>query len=300
MPFAERDGVRLFYEQSGSGTTVVFLHEFAGDHRSWALQTSHFSSRYRCLALAARGYPPSDVPDSPDAYGQDIANADVIAVLDDLGIGKVHFIGLSMGAYTALQMAIHHPDRCRSVVAASGGSGAYPPTRETFLAECRTVADQIEQSGRFPAEQMGRGPTRIQLLNKNAERWQAAVDHAAEHPAKAAAMTLRKVQAERASLYDLEAELREVTVPVLLMVGDEDESCLDVNLHLKRIMPAARLVVFPGCGHLLNLEEPGLFDRFAGEFLRGADAGTWRPRDQSTLAAAAGKAATALGLGAEA
>jgi pimeloyl-ACP methyl ester carboxylesterase len=200
-----------------------------------------------------------------------------------------------MGAYTALQIALHHPDRCRSVVVASGGSGAYPPTREAFLAECHTVADNIEQSGRFPAEQMGRGPTRVQLLNKDPDRWRTFVDHAAEHPAKAAAMILRQVQARRPSLYDLEDSLRAVTVPVLLMVGDEDESCLDVNLHLKRIMPAARLVMLPGTGHLLNLEEPGLFDRFVGEFLRAVDAGTWRPRDPSSLAAA-GKAATALGL----
>ena len=295
MPYAEHDGVKLFYDQTGSGTTVVFLHEFAGDHRSWTLQTGHFSSRYRCLAFAARGYPPSDVPDSPDAYGQDIANGDVIAVLDHLGIGKAHFVGLSMGAYTALQMALHHPDRCRSVVAASGGSGAFPPTRDAFLAECGAVADQIEQAGRFPAEQMGQGPTRIQLFNKHPDRWRTFVDHAAEHPAKAAAMILRQIQAERPSLYDLEDSLRAVTLPVLLLVGDEDESCLDVNLHLKRVMPAASLVVFPGCGHLLNLEEPGLFDRFAGEFFRAVDAGTWRPRDPSTLAAA-GKAATALGL----
>lgn len=298
MPFAEHDGVKLFYEQTGSGTTVVFLHEFAGDHRSWELQTGHFSSRYRCIALAARGYPPSDVPDGPESYGQEIANADVIAVLDHLGIGKAHFVGLSMGAYTGLQMALHHPDRCRSVVAASGGSGAYPATREAYLAECRAVADQIERAGSFPAEQMGRGPTRIQLFGKDEERWRTFVAHAAEHPAKAAAMTLRRVQAGRPSLYDLEGQLREVAVPVLLMVGDEDESCLDVNLYLKRIMPAARLVMFPGCGHLLNLEEPGLFDRFAGEFFRAVDAGSWHPRDPSTLAAA-GKAATALGLGEE-
>lgn len=296
MPFADHDGVRLYYQQDGSGTTVVFLHEFAGDHRSWALQTGHFSSRYRCLALAARGYPPSDVPDDATAYGQEIANADVIAVLDHLGIGKAHFVGLSMGAYTALQMALHFPDRCRSVVAASGGSGAYPGTRQAFLAECRAVADHIEQSGAFPAERMGRGPTRIQLLNKAPDRWHSFVADAAGHPARAAALTLRQVQAGRPSLYDLEAELRAVAVPVLLMVGDEDESCLDVNLHLKRIMPAARLVVVPASGHVLNLEEPGLFDRFVGDFLRSVDGGTWRPRDPSTLAAA-GTAATALGLG---
>lgn len=286
MPFVEHEGVKLYFEERGSGTTAVFLHEFAGDQRSWRLQTEHFSTRFRCLSLAARGYPPSDVPTDPDAYGQDIANRDVIAILDHLGIGTAHFVGLSMGAYTALQMALHYPDRCRSVVFASGGSGAYKPTRDRFIADCHAIADRIEEAGRFPAEEMGRGPSRIQLLNKAPERWKEFVDHAAEHPASAAATVLRRVQALRPSLYDLEEELRAVTVPVLLMAGDEDESCLDVSLYLKRIMASARLLVLPGCGHLLNLEEPGTFNRFVGEFFRQVDGRNWSPRDPVSLAAA--------------
>ena len=62
------DGVRLYYEETGSGTPVVFVHEFAGDHRSWEPQVRHFSRRYRCVTWAARGYPPSDVPEDVETF----------------------------------------------------------------------------------------------------------------------------------------------------------------------------------------------------------------------------------------
>jgi pimeloyl-ACP methyl ester carboxylesterase len=56
------DGIKLYYEETGAGLPIVFVHEFAGDHRSWEPQVRHFSRRYRCITYNARGYPPSDVP----------------------------------------------------------------------------------------------------------------------------------------------------------------------------------------------------------------------------------------------
>src|SRR5690348_18325945 len=76
------DGVRLYVEETGAGLPVLFLHEFAGDHRSWEPQVRALSRRYRCVTYSARGYPPSDVPDDPGAYSQARAVADAIAVLD--------------------------------------------------------------------------------------------------------------------------------------------------------------------------------------------------------------------------
>ena len=75
------DGVKLHYEEAGAGTPIVFVHEFAGDLRSWDPQLSHFSRRYRCIAYNARGYPPSDVPESMERYSQERARDDVLAVL---------------------------------------------------------------------------------------------------------------------------------------------------------------------------------------------------------------------------
>src|SRR5215211_3338635 len=105
MPFATtNDGVRLHYEETGSGTAIVFVHEFAGDHRTWEPQVRRFSRSHRCVTFGARGYPPSDVPSDASRYSQDISRDDVIAVMDALGIDNAHLVGHSMGAYTALHV----------------------------------------------------------------------------------------------------------------------------------------------------------------------------------------------------
>jgi pimeloyl-ACP methyl ester carboxylesterase len=70
-----------------------------------------------------------------------------------------------------------------------------------------------------------------------------------------------------------------VKAPTLLLVGDEDEPCLDVNLWLKRLMPVAKLGVLPGSGHAINLEEPALFNALVEAFLADVERGSWRPRD---------------------
>ena len=108
------------------------------------------------------------------------------------------------------------------------------------------------------------------------------------------AKTLRTVQAGRGSLYDLEADLRGIKAPVLLLVGDEDEPCLDVNLWMKRLMPNAQLGLLPGSGHCINLEEPALFNQLAERFLVEVERGSWRPRDPRALPGAAMVTGTGL------
>src|SRR5512140_3332384 len=100
------DGVALYYEETGSGTAIVFVHEFAGDHRSWEPQVRYFSRRYRCITFAARGYPPSDVPETLDSYSQSHAVDDIVAIITGLGLHPAHVVGLSMGGYAALHLAI--------------------------------------------------------------------------------------------------------------------------------------------------------------------------------------------------
>src|SRR5450432_463493 len=107
MPFANaRDGARLYFEETGSGTPIVFVHEFAGDYRSWEPQVRHFSRRYRCITYNARGYPPSDVPADVERYSQASARDDILCVLDGLGINRAHVVGLSMGGFATLHFGM--------------------------------------------------------------------------------------------------------------------------------------------------------------------------------------------------
>ena len=101
------------------------------------------------------------------------------------------------------------------------------------------------------------------------------------------AYTLRRVQAGRPSLYYFEAELKAMTTPTLLMVGDEDEPCIDTNVFLKRAMPSAGLVTFPKSGHLINLEYPATFNAAIDDFLAAVADGRWPRRDGSTTGASA-------------
>jgi pimeloyl-ACP methyl ester carboxylesterase len=279
MPLAQSEGARIYFEETGKGTPILFIHEFGGDHRSWQDQMRHFGRGWRCINWAARGYPGSDAPEDENLYGQEMFNRDAIAVLDAARVDKAHIVGLSMGGYTALMLAAKYPQRVISCTAAGAGSGSLKSVRAQFLEEARARAGEFERAGRIDAEAMGVSPTRVQLQNKDPSGWQTFVQHLAEHDARAAAKTLRTVQAGRASLYDLEAELKSIKAPVLLVVGDEDEPCLDVNVWMKRLMPSARLAFLPGTGHAVNLEEPALFNQLVEQFLADVERGSWRPRD---------------------
>jgi len=278
MAFVNCDGVNLYFEQTGDGAPLLFLHEFAGDARAWNAQVGYFSRRYRCIVTAARGYPPSDVPADVNAYGWQRSLDDAVAVLDHLQIARCHVIGLSMGAYTGLLLALRHPERISALVAASGGSGAHPPDRAQFIEETLAAADRTLSEDGVAAEDMGNGPSRLQLKHKDPRGWRDFCDHLAEHPGIGSGYTLQKVQAARPGLHDFEAEFQSCPVPTLLMVGDEDEACLDVNLWLKRTMPMAGLSVIPKSGHLLNLEDPAGFNQRCADFLITAEKGQWRPR----------------------
>ena len=273
------NGVKIFVEETGTGDPVVFVHEFGGDARSWEPQVRDFSDRYRCVTYNARGYPPSEVPRDETLYSQPNATEDLKGVLDALNIEQAYIVGLSMGAYTGLMLAIQHPERVRALVFASGGSGAFPATRARFLSDTRAVANRILEAESVDAAGISSGPSRVQLQNKNPEVWAEFATHLSEHSPLGSAYTLLHVQAERPSLYDLTDRLRLNTTPTLLLVGDEDESCLDVNLYLKRTMPYSGLHIFSKSGHLLNLEEPKRFNTLTQEFFNEVASGGWKRRD---------------------
>jgi pimeloyl-ACP methyl ester carboxylesterase len=280
MPFIERQGVKLYYEETGAGSAIVWLHEFAADYRTWESQVRRFSREYRCLTYNARGYPPSDVPDDDSAYTYENHRDDVIGLMDSLGIDQAHLVGLSMGAYAGLQAALTYPQRVRSLVFASGGSGAPSGSRDQFQRDTRDGADRMLREGmEAGANGLAMGATRIQLLNKNPRGWEEFRSYMAEHSARGSALNLRNYQALRPSLYDYEAQLRELDTPVLLAVGDEDDPVIEANIFLKRTLPRAGLWIHPQTGHGMNIEEPDAFNNRIAHFLSSVERGFWRRRD---------------------
>jgi pimeloyl-ACP methyl ester carboxylesterase len=274
------DGVRLYYEESGSGAPLVFVHEYAGDWRSWEPQMRFFSRYYRCLAFNARGYPPSDVPEDPEKYSQARARDDIRSLLDHLKIDRAHICGLSMGGFAALHFGMAYPERARSLLVGGCGYGAQPDKREQFREETNAAAAQIEKEGmREVAKRYSLGPTRVQFQNKNPRGWAEFARQLAEHSTQGSALTMRGVQARRPSLWELQDDMKKLRLPTLIVTGDEDDPCLEPSLMMKRAIPTAALAVMPSAGHTINIEDPEEFNRLVFNFLAAVDVGSWKARD---------------------
>jgi pimeloyl-ACP methyl ester carboxylesterase len=271
------DGVNLAYRETGSGFPLVFAHEFAGSMESWDQQVNYFARKYRVIVYNARGYTPSDVPESADVYGHEQQVADLYGLLKHLGIEKAHIGGLSMGAYTTIGFGLTHPGMCSSLIVAGAGSGS--DNVEAFHANAANYADLMESGGMDAMRKYVGGDTRARFRHKDPSGYARFEELFMSHSPKGAANTFRGFQGTRPSIYTREVELRELRVPMLVINGDEDEPCLEPGLFLKRTVPSAGMAVVPQTGHAVNIEEPMAFNQLVAEFLSLVELGTWRPRD---------------------
>jgi pimeloyl-ACP methyl ester carboxylesterase len=273
---ASADGMSLYYDDVGSGDPVLFIHEFAGNHRTWAAQSDALRKSYRCIAYSARGYPPSDVPADDGAYGQDIALGDAIAVLDALEIERAHIVGHSMGAYTALHVGLKHPERCLSVAALGCGWGSHPDERETARGLCQDIAVMFrERPIAESAATYARFPMRHTFEAKDPAGFAAFEEILGGLSPEGAALTMLNLQRDRPTLWDMKEKLKDFIPPLLVVVGDEDHPCLDGSLFLKRTAPTAALQIVPRAGHTITMEEPAIVNAALEDLFAAASAGTW-------------------------
>jgi 3-oxoadipate enol-lactonase len=289
MPYAtSTDGVRLYFEEAGAGSPIIFLHEFAADHTNWEPQMRYFSRRHRVIAYSARGYTPSDVPASHEVYTYKHVCADALAMLDHLEIGKAHFVGLSMGSYTSLQVGLNAPHRALSLTLAGVGSGSDLEKLDAWRKQCQANAERYYTVGAAAvAMETREAPSRIPFLLKDPRGHKDFYDALGRHDSKGSGNTMRAFQGGRPSIYTMEDDLRKMTVPTLIICGDEDDSCIAPSLFLKKHVPASGLSMFPKAGHVLNLEEPSLFNETLDRFIGLVEAGRWPARDPRSKVARA-------------
>jgi pimeloyl-ACP methyl ester carboxylesterase len=280
MPHVSVNGVNIEYWESGSGFPLIWAHEFAGSAESWKQQVHYFSRRYRVITYNARGYSPSGVPEDVAAYSQDQAVEDLYQLMKGLNIEKAHIGGLSMGGSTTLIFGLRHPEMAASLIVAGAGTGATDPAR--FKEQANGYADILDRDGMRGLEDYVKGTTRVQLMRKDYTGWQEVADLFFAHSAQGSALTFRGVQAERQPILTFEKEMRALTVPTLIIVGDEDDPCLEPGIFMKRCISSSGLVVIPQSGHAVNLEEPDLFNRAVSDFLTAVEAGKWAAREQGS------------------
>lgn len=278
MKFTARDGIQIHYEATGTqgGEAIIFAHEFAAELETWYPQFEAFKETYRCVAFNSRGWPPSDVPEDHAAYSQDLQVSDIVDLMDHLNLAKAHIVGLSMGSTTTLLFGIKHADRALSLTIASTGYGAMGGDRAVFHAEIDSMANRLETEGwGVIAPQYGYGPFRRSFAIKDPAAHAEFLKRLGKHSGVGSASTMRKVQMVRPGFPDILDDLKAMTVPVLLVVGDDDAPAIGGTLYLKKHIPTAGLFMLPRSGHMLNLEETVAFNHTLGRFLKYASDGTW-------------------------
>ena len=269
MPHVESEGARLYYEEAGRGTPIVFVHEFSGDLWSWEKQIQHFSRRHRCVAFNARGYPPSDVPENVSSYSQALAVEDIRTVMRHLKIRKAHIVGCSMGSAATLHFGLTYPRMAITLTAIGAGSGSNYKTRAEQKSRSEANARRYETTSLEEIlAGLRKAPNRVRLKEKNYRAWVDFGKRFLEHSNQGCANIQRGIQGARTPLRNLGREFSTMKVPLHLVVGDEDTGALESSLWLKDVCPEARLTVMPATGHLVNLEEPEIFNRLTEKFFQ--------------------------------
>ena len=284
MPYIKSNGVKLYYEETGKGYPIVFVHEFGSDFREWEQQVRYFSREYRCITFNARGYPPSGVPNSLKKYGYKYSVDDIANLMKQLKINKAHIVGLSMGAYAALIFGLKYKGMVKSLVIAGVGSGAMPEHKNSFYDMANELADIFLKKGsKVAANIISNSGSRVQLKNKDPRGWNEFKNHLEEHSKDGSAFTMKQYQALRPSLMEFKKEFKKMNLPVFLAVGDEDELCIEINIYLKRLIKSSGLWVSPKTGHAINLEEPAEFNTKVQNFFSTVERNNWKNRDKVSV-----------------
>jgi pimeloyl-ACP methyl ester carboxylesterase len=279
MPYATVDGVRLWYELSGSGPTVVMTHGFAGP--GWRAVVDEFRSKFRLLLHDVRGHGCSDAPGDPAAYSLPRFAADIAALMDHAGIDRAHMLGVSMGGMITAQFACDFPARLRSVLLcdtlAGNGAGDDPPAVETerFVAatfgrmadvvDRHGVAELVARENRYRHEQDPYARfSEVPLDEQDAKNALKVRDiTAAAYAAVARAIIARP---------DLTSRTPQIRVPVLVSCGEWD-LFYPCAVRDARIIPGARFVTVRGAAHSTPDFRPQLWKRAVFDFIDDVEAG---------------------------
>jgi proline iminopeptidase len=172
-----------------------------------------------------------------------------------------------------------------SITLAAVGAGSDLGNLDAFRKQCRENAGQFETIGSAEVAKVTReAPSRISFLLKDPRGHADFYAALARHDSRGSANTMRGFQGGRPSIYTLTDAIRKIPTPALIICGDEDDNCIGPSLFLKQHLPAAGLTFFPKSGHVLNLEEPALFNEMVERFIALVEAGRWPVRDPRSLA----------------
>jgi pimeloyl-ACP methyl ester carboxylesterase len=245
-----RDGVRIFYEDEGTGIPIFLSHGFGASTRMWDGQVAEFSDRYRFIRWDMRGHGQSDSPDDPALYSQEHTLGDILGVLDYLEIDKAVIGGHSLGGYMTLAFNARHAGRTKALILQGCGPGYRSDTaRATWNIRAENRALSLEEGG---LDALG-GGAEVNVIEQKS----------ALGLANAARGILSQVDAAAID------SLPGIDVPVLILIGDGDEHYLQGSAYMASRIPGAINVTVPNAGHGVNVDQPNIVNKVFGEFLVG-------------------------------
>jgi 3-oxoadipate enol-lactonase len=263
MATANVNGIKLHYEDAGSGDkTILLVHGFPLGCKLWEGQIEVLQNGYRIIAPDLRGYGGSDAPDDIESYSLELYADDLAALLDELGIDKVVYVGLSMGGYLAFPFLRKHGDRVEALVLADSRAEADPP---------EGVEKRSAQQEQVRAEGIGGLVEALPKALLSQTTWDQKPDVVErakalmQHPDNGWLGSLQAMKTRP----DSSDQLTAIDVPTLIMVGEEDGiTPPDAARTMHEHIGGSRLVVIPDAGHLSNLESPEAFNGALADFLQ--------------------------------
>src|SRR5712691_7910162 len=251
---------RLYVEEHGEGEPLLLIEGLGQSMWAWREQVPVFARRYRTIAFDTRGTGRSPVPDEP--YGIDELADDAADILDGR---PAQVVGLSMGGYVALTLALAQPELVRSLALVATGAGG--PDR---VSRPKDVRDAYAAAIGLPFDEYGRRTTPLTFspgwTERNSERFEEILAARLEHPTPE--KTLDAHLQACYGFYARECEAERIDAPTLVLHGDADVIVpVENGRMLASRLPNARYVELPGRGHNLLLEDPATFNRLVLEFL---------------------------------
>lgn len=256
------------FRSAGCGDALVMLHGFTGSARSWDEHIPVFSQQYEVITPDLLGHGDTAAPQTPERCQIERAAADLIALLDALRLERAHLLGYSMGGRLALYVAAHYSDRIQSLILESASPGLRTEEdRAARRQQDNALADRIEQEGvAWFVDYWERLPLwDSQRRTLSAEAKQALRAERLRHTSHGLANSLRGMgTGAQPSLWE---NLRMLTVPVQLIVGERDAKFTNINQEMATLLPDVRLDIVPDAGHAVHLEQPKAFQQIVTAFL---------------------------------
>ena len=262
--FAPVHNGRLYYEMSGSGDAVVFVHGNLGDRRHWDLQFQAFAKRFKAVRYDARGFGKSSLPGEAEAYSH---YEDLEVLLRDLGIESAHLVGWSMGSGIVVDFAIAFPERTRSLTTVGPWAFGYSsPAAQEVFSGMRQVQAALTTGGRTSAvEAWMSSPFFDKTIVDSAagKRFRDIADdytfwHLTHHDPQT---TLEPKAASRVA---------NIRAPTLIVAGERDlAACLELADIFAKSVPGSRKVIIAGAGHMAQMEKPDEFNEIVAAFVGG-------------------------------